>query len=637
MAGFYPDDNDPLTPWLGLYGNRRLVGRGRGSPAGMPVQAREADPFSLTRERIGDELASDATLRRDFDANTTAEVGADPAKRRMYQAATIDRAVQSGKPLADVVNAPDYYPPETRRATATTGQGTDPSVWEGANPANYATGNASFDPKTGRWVGFAGGPQTATSGSGRGMELYGIEGQAGLPYARAMGYAGPDRTAIGPQGPQGDPDQAVAGLYDQAREPASYPRREEGKKMPASLMDMLSGKAPLEFSPRDYAGNQIGVGDAIGQNANSLVGLGMGLLQPYRPGESPYANALQGFQAGSVADSRRGYQQAQLAHQKTQDARQAAQDKQAQENWKAQFARGGETAYQKMQADLARVAGTPEEQQVRDFYRSQLDAGPPQTREVFDPALGRNVIQEWDSRSKQYKAATMGGGAPAAGTPTAPGPGGAGAAPQPVLPPKKPLTAHEQTAIDDADKAVIANRAVIGTLQDAQRLSKNAFSGLYPMQRAEIGAQIPDFLPGMSSNQTAKNTLLLHNATISQAVDQLKTVFGGNPSEGERKILLDLAGSVSSPDDVRQKIYEKAIQAANERLGLNQRRAQEIRGGTYYNPGGGAPAPTPQTQQAPTAAPPAPAIRALRNNPKMRDEFDAKYGEGAAMRALRGE
>ena len=109
--------------------------------------------------------------------------------------------------------------------------------------------------------------------------------------------------------------------------------------MPASLMDMFGGNAPLQFSPRDYAGNQIGMGDAIAQNANSLVGLGMGLLSPYRPGESPYAAALQGYQAGSVADANRGYRTAQLQHQKAQEARQAAQDKQAQSNWERQFGR----------------------------------------------------------------------------------------------------------------------------------------------------------------------------------------------------------------------------------------------------------------------------------------------------------
>ena len=52
----------------------------------------------------------------------------------------------------------------------------DDSLWAGANPINYGTGNASRDPRTGRDVGFAGGPQTASIG----RERYGIEGQRGL-------------------------------------------------------------------------------------------------------------------------------------------------------------------------------------------------------------------------------------------------------------------------------------------------------------------------------------------------------------------------------------------------------------------------------------------------------------------------
>ena len=221
-----------------------------------------------------------------------------------------------------------------------------------------------------------------------------------------------------------------------------------------------------------------------------------------------------------------------------------------------EFAQSQLTPYQKMQSDIAAAKGTPNEQTVADFYRNQLDAGPPQTREIFDPTLGRNIVQEWDSRSKSYKTATQGGGTPQPRRPIR-SPAGAGRrsmaraaitarrhrrrprAPgqQALMPARKPLTAHEQTAIDEADKAVMANRGVIGTLQDAKQLiAKTAFSGLYPMQRAEISANIPDspLLPG--TNQPAKDTLMLNNAVISQAVDQLKTTFGGNPSEGERKI-----------------------------------------------------------------------------------------------------
>jgi len=398
--------------------------------------------------------------------------------------------------------------------------------------------------------------------------------------------------------------------------------------MPASLLDM--------FNPTDAAGGQASFGDALASRTNSLIGLGLGLLQPSNPlrGQSTWGNALEGFQSGSTADTR----QAQLRQQTARDAYQRQQDALDRAFKERQFTQSTLTPYQKMQADLARVAGTPEEQQTRDFYRSQLDAGPPQTREVFDPTLGRNVVQEWDSRTKQYKTATMGGGgtptAEQGGAPAAPGPGGPG--PQPVLPPKKPLSAHEQSAIDAADKAVVANRGVIGTLQDAKRLSQTALSGPFTTQRAEIGAQIPDYAPGMNSNQRSKDTLLLNNAVISQAVEQLKATFGGNPSEGERKILLDLAGSVNSPHDVREKIYNNAIKAAQEKLDLNERQAREIRSGSYYNPGGGASAPR-AAASAPSAAPNADAIRALKQNPQRRAEFDAKYGEGSAMRILRGE
>jgi hypothetical protein len=173
------------------------------------------------RERVQRELEDNAALRQAFDANNTAEVGTDPAKRRWYQAQVIDRAIASGEPLANVVNNPNYYPPVTTKATRTTGQGVDESIWGGANVANYATGNSSFDRNTGRWVGFQGGPQTTTYGTGMGTELGGIEGKQGLRFAKVMGYTGPDKTALGPGiGMRGEDGTMLAGA--QARPTTGY-------------------------------------------------------------------------------------------------------------------------------------------------------------------------------------------------------------------------------------------------------------------------------------------------------------------------------------------------------------------------------------------------------------------------------
>jgi len=62
----------------------------------------------------------------------------------------------------------------------------------------------------------------------------------------------------------------------------------------------------------------------------------------------------------------------------------------------------------------------------------------------------------------------------------------------------------------------------------------------------------------------------------------LKAIFGGNPTEGERAILLDIQGSSSQPDAVRQKIFDRAIQLAQRRLEFNYQKANELRGGQYY-------------------------------------------------------
>lgn len=138
------------------------------------------------------------------------------------------------------------------------------------------------------------------------------------------------------------------------------------------------------------------------------------------------------------------------------------------------------------------------------------------------------------------------------------------------------LTAGDREAIRTADENIQASNNVIGALTQAKELSKKALG--FP------GAGVVAKGGALFGNETAISTTELDNMISGQALDSLRAVFGGNPTEGERKILLDIQGSSSQPDAVRQKIFDRAISAAQKRMQFNQDRANELRGGTYYKP-----------------------------------------------------
>jgi hypothetical protein len=138
------------------------------------------------------------------------------------------------------------------------------------------------------------------------------------------------------------------------------------------------------------------------------------------------------------------------------------------------------------------------------------------------------------------------------------------------------LTAGDREAIRTADESIQASQNVISTLTQAKELSKKALG--FP------GAGVAAKAGALVGNETSIATNELDNMIAGQALDSLRAVFGGSPTEGERKILLDIQGSSSQPDSVRQKIFDRAIAAAQKRLQFNQDRAGELRGGTYYKP-----------------------------------------------------
>ena len=152
------------------------------------------------------------------------------------------------------------------------------------------------------------------------------------------------------------------------------------------------------------------------------------------------------------------------------------------------------------------------------------------------------------------------------------------------------LTATDKKAIQDADQMVMASQQGLAMLNQAKTLNPKAAGGFGMGTLAEVFAQIGD--------ETALNTRDLENVLQSNVLPQLKAIFGGAPTEGERQILLDLQGSARKTVEERRRIIDRSIAAANARIKFYQDQASDLRGGTYYSPTRG---------QQPAALPAAPA------------------------------
>lgn len=139
---------------------------------------------------------------------------------------------------------------------------------------------------------------------------------------------------------------------------------------------------------------------------------------------------------------------------------------------------------------------------------------------------------------------------------------------------QQPLTPTDKKAIMEADEGVMAAETAIASLNRAKALSKEAYSGPMAGTRGYVSSQW--------GSRAGEATTDLTNETTTNALSQLKSIFGAAPTEGERAILLEIQGSVNQPDAVRQKIFDRAIILAERRLDFNRRRANELRGGTFY-------------------------------------------------------
>lgn len=136
-----------------------------------------------------------------------------------------------------------------------------------------------------------------------------------------------------------------------------------------------------------------------------------------------------------------------------------------------------------------------------------------------------------------------------------------------------------QKELFEADEGIQSAANVISMLGKAKEINKSAMYGPY----ATIRAKGLSLLPG--ENDAANKTIDLDNIMTGQALESLKLIFGGMPTEGERKILLDMQASADKTPAQREAILDRAMEMANRRMAFNKSKAESLRSGNYFKEG----------------------------------------------------
>lgn len=153
------------------------------------------------------------------------------------------------------------------------------------------------------------------------------------------------------------------------------------------------------------------------------------------------------------------------------------------------------------------------------------------------------------------------------------------------------LMAGDRQAVRESEDMAMAANNTVDMLKSAitapaggKALNDRAGSGEWAGTQAWLARNDPT---GFFDDATGEATTELNNVVMGQALASLKAIFGAAPTEGERQILIDMQASVDKTPAERKIIMERAIQLAEKRKAFYMDRANELRGGTYYQPGGG--------------------------------------------------
>lgn len=168
----------------------------------------------------------------------------------------------------------------------------------------------------------------------------------------------------------------------------------------------------------------------------------------------------------------------------------------------------------------------------------------------------------------------------------------------------QPLTATDKKAIMTAEdeNANLAN--TVDTLTRAKELNTRTFTGKSASTLGQVGTW---GIPGVNSiidEQTAKNTREFGQLMTGEAVSAMSKTLKGATTDRELERFVEILADPSTPPDIRARTIDRMLKLAERQKQINDSRINDLRGGTYYKPGGNT---APAAQAATAPAPEAPA------------------------------
>jgi hypothetical protein len=230
------------------------------------------------------------------------------------------------------------------------------------------------------------------------------------------------------------------------------------------------------------------------------------------------------------------------------------------------------------------------------------------------------------------------------------------------------LTTVDKKEIYTSEDEVTNLDNTISQLDDALKLNSKTLEGYGASAMASYGAKAPSWVVPDRLEEPAKATLEWQKLMEPEAIKTMAATLKGATTDFELNKFVEQLADPSTPRKTRENIIKRMQSLAKRKRELANERIQELRGGTYFRPGGGlsdgtpkAPGPTkvPTVSIDPATGAETPTVEAgagsvgrggrpvpkpeqielLRqhaNNPEAIEVFEGFYGAGSADHFLSG-